>query len=407
MTLLHEPDLRDTARDALVQLVGTKAADYLECIWTYSDVGAHFPRCDFLSTVFLDELYRDRAAPEVDPVPEAPALLPRHDDVPAAAARLGADAAQALLEQELWPGDMASAFVRTSLVWQGGGRPPFPGIDSRATIVDGGARLPLLAQMVSELYRAYTTFCFELAGLPVVDARPAGMMFSEVVDAVNMEGVAFIWEDAIRIDASSARWGPICAQDHRAFVQATMDPQSARSIGRILDGIREHRKPGSLLEAEFLIDSSERFHLVQVRQLSDVEAPSLGRPGMVFHTPGSAAGRVVDLRNVTRHGADTFEVLAEASGPGRILVVRDIHHDVLDGFAVGSAICRGHVPAPDAIILTYGKNSHTGMPTHLRWTLAAALPQLLLLRVPEPEAPTSGAVVRVETDGVDVQIVAA
>ncbi|GLY26208.1 hypothetical protein [Micromonospora sp. NBRC 101691] len=360
----------------LRNLVGDKAAEMVELHRDVEHAGGDFPWFAVLGLPMLDDLFTthgvERGAAEL---PE----LPRALDVPAAARSLDG-LLTPRLDRVLVDRRGRPTVLRTSLQWPGtvGHRPP--GVDNTVVVPswpptgEGGA--------LARLYKAYTTFCLAVRGLPVEAPRRAGLIIMDLLPDLRWQGTAYVHGGGLTVELAPYGGGgdPVGYGDAAALRRA--GPLGTAGADRLCGLLTDlaaalSPSPAQCVEFEFLIDTAGRPLVLQRRLLPDGAG--------LFHSAGQYDGPVVDLRGVTRTTVAEVDVRL-GHGSGRAVVVSLLDDVRLDSFTLAWRLRASAMPEPAALVLLARPGSRSGMPTHLSWTLREVFPDTLVLTVLATEA---------------------
>jgi hypothetical protein len=400
MTVLTRADLAGADAAELRPMIGDKAADLVAFDRLVSELGAPTTGFRIVPVSFLDEFYRANAR-----LTEAWAdRPPRYSDLPAADTT--PDAVAALAEPFSRYADVVltdePTAVRSSMVWPSADTPRFPGIDRSMFLRDPADRAHGLGPMCPALYKAYTSFCFEQARLPVTGLRRAGLILMDVVATV-LQGTAFLFGDRMVIEVA-----PLAGPTTQAGSPAELADAGAldRPTAAVLDGLLRQLWPDPghawLNEVEFVLSEAGAIHLLQQRLVA-------GRSGgetPVFAGVGKFEGDVVDLRGMPRTGCDAGRLSGLlGSADGRAVVVPLKDDDLVDAFTVSWLLTHDPgLPRPSAMVATHDTGTQAGPKTHLKWTLREALRGTLFAAVPDHRVPDEVGTIGVVSDGVVIDI---
>lgn len=381
------------SRTELRGLVGDKAAEMVLLCRDVRASGGYFPDFSVIDMAPIDRCHAEIGLHRVPPVSgAAPDVLDTGD----AATELGSTAADALAPL-LRDRSGKPTVLRTSVLW--------PDVDSRPPGVDTSVMRPTwestegVSWLVPKLYKAYTTFCRELRGMPVDAPCRAGLIVMDLIEGLRWQGTAYLRDGDIVIEV--APWGGSGeAAVHRGRVPAAVSELLGGQVAADLYEALELAAsglpsvdPNAYAEVEFLIQETGRPIVMQRRTLP-------GGSG-IFQSIGEYEGPVTDLRGLGRTEDDVTAAIA--AGAQGAVVVDLLNSASLDGFALAWALTAAQAAPPPAVLLMTGTGSRAGMRTHLPWTLRECWPDTLVVCLTE-SAPTGSGDHRLASDGISCRI---
>jgi hypothetical protein len=390
-------DLMSSRSDSrLREVVGDKAAQLISLYRDLQEIGQSFPGYSVVGVAALDAYY---ARHDICRVPVELPQLPGALTVPTPALQIAGKFGPHL-QRLLADRDGRATVLRSSLLWPTSASHLLPGLDNThfaPAWPSSGA-----TNVVARLYKAYTTCCLDLAGLPTDLPRRAGFVVMDVVPRPCWQGTAYVLPDNIVVQL--ARWAgaspALTYHDVRALYELGPLPgrDAKRLIGVLVDLANRQKtaKQGRCLEIEVVIDEDGCPWILQCRPLPANDG--------IFHTPGRYEGRVHDLRARDRLQTEDLDNLL-ASCVGHAVVIKLLDDGLLDAFALALRLRRTGMPAPGALLLAAQPGSRSGMPIHLPWLLRRMMPGTMLAVLDDPDITLNGEDwIRLESDGVEVEL---
>lgn len=338
----------------------------------YRDVrtlGEDFPDFFVIGTSVLDECYARHC---VDAVLAELPELPLAHTVPSAVSRIGTMLAPIFGEFLAERIDRPTS-VRTSIVWPDTEASRLPGLDN--TLVTKSWTPGTCEVQIAALYKAYTTMCFNLRGIPSSAPRRAGMIVMDLVPNLRWQGTAYHSDDDLIVELARCQSSEIPRIYRSRQELRSSGPLGMYTADRLCDLLTDlalmvPHAPTQAVEFEFLIDVTDRTLILQRR--------ALPRNAAIFHTPGTYDGAIVDLRRVNRANVvDVDRYIATCEH--RAAMVHLLSDTYLDAFTLAWRLQVTGAPPPAAVILVAEPGSRSGMPTHLPWMLREALPETLFV----------------------------
>jgi hypothetical protein len=378
-------------RAELQQRYGGKAADLVLLAHDAKATGVQVPEFSLIPRQLMRDFYVRHGHPTslcYEPLPVA-------ESVPAAAMSIAAGFPGFLDRTGLLAHRAGRATVlRSSLCWPPGGQ-TFPGVDITAFVSAWPGEGATIERLVGRLYKAYTTLCVSQAAADVRGPREAGVIVMERV-GWSSQGTAYVQSGQVYVEMGPPD-GPAAVYDSAAQIAAS--GQCGRRVAdRLWDIVVDlsAAQGAGLTEVEFVVDDG-KIYPVQRRILPDARTP---QGVTIFHSPGTYEGPVLDLRGTPR--ADHKRVrgaLTAGDGDWAVLVpLKDDAH--VDAFALLWLAQRARVLPPAALILAAEPGGHTGIQSHLRWTLRRTLPGTRVFTVPAADLPPRVGTAKIASDGV-------
>lgn len=364
---------------------GVKAAELAEFGWHCRDLGYQVARSALIPASSVDAAVHAARAPARRRYPRLPTTGCAPLDWREPAQRF-ADLTEPVLTGLAFP---RRSLLRSSLVWRGTGARP-PGLD---TTVPFGAtdRGSLLFDGV---HKAYTELCRRRWQ----DTAPVtfGLIVSEFL-AGRAEGTAYATSQELRVELGVTGRESVLAGSARALATTGVvgNRLAALLFGQLAEVAGEVPE-ASFVEIEFLLGTEWQLIPTQRRLLRAIP----GGPAP-FHSPRGFRGPVTDLRGMTRDRAELVRVMAGCRAAAVLVPI--LHDRLVDLFAVLWTLDREEeLPAPGALVLLHGTESHAGMVTHLRWLASEILPSVPVYYLPSGSVPAGGREVTIDSDGVRV-----